>query len=86
MSSITEIQLKKLCTHICARFSPMIWVNSVQLDIWEGGDYNYGANQAGKLGRSLFNCITVADGIKINEQNKSIGIGPPYLQIEFEAT
>ena len=26
------------------------------------------------------------DGIKINEQNKSIGIGPLYLQTEFEAT
>ena len=25
------------------------------------------------------------DGIKINEQNKSIGIGPLYLQTEFEA-
>ena len=25
------------------------------------------------------------DGIKFNEQNKSIGIGPFYLQTEFEA-
>ena len=41
--------------------------------------YNIGANQAGKRARSLFNCISVTDGIKINEQNKSIVIGPLYL-------
>ena len=29
--------------------------------------------------------ISVTDGIKINEQNKSIGIGPLYLHTEFEA-
>ena len=45
----------------------------------------HGANQAGKRARSLFNCISVTDGIKINEQNKSIGIGPLYLHTEFEA-
>ena len=39
----------------------------------------------GKRARSLFNCISVTDGIKINEQNKSIGIGPLYLHTEFEA-
>ena len=50
-----------------------------------GGDYYIGANQAGKRARSLFNCISVTDGIKINEQNKSIGIGPLYLHTEFEA-
>ena len=44
-----------------------------------------GANRAGKSARSLFNCISVKDGIKINEQYKSIGIGPLYLQTEFEA-
>ena len=33
------------------------------------------------------NCISVTDDIKINEQNKLIGIGPLdlCLQIEFEA-
>ena len=41
-------------------------------------------NQAGKRVRSLFICISVTDGIKINEQNKSIGIGPLHLQTEFE--
>ena len=39
----------------------------------------------GKSARSLFNCISVTDSIKINEQDKSIGIGPLYLQTEFEA-
>ena len=29
--------------------------------------------------------ISVMDGIKINELNKSIDIGPLYLQTEFEA-
>ena len=44
-----------------------------------------GTNRVGKSGRSLSNCISVTDGIKINEQNKSIGIGPLYLQTELEA-
>ena len=48
-------------------------------------DYNIGANQAGKCARGLFNCISVMDGMKINEQYKSIGIGPLYLQTEFGA-
>ena len=52
------------------------------LGVWGGGDYYIGANQAA---RSLFNCISVTDGIQINEQNKSIGIGPLYLHTEFEA-
>ena len=43
-----------------------------------------GANRAGKRASSLLNCIPVTDDIKINEQNKSIGIGPLYLQTEFE--
>ena len=85
MPSITEIQLNKLCAHFRARFAPMIWANCDPLNVWGGGDYNIGANQAGKRARSLFNCISVTDGIKINEQNKSIGIGPLYLQTEFEA-
>ena len=29
-------------------------------------------------GRSLFNCISITDDIKINEQNESIGKGPLY--------
>ena len=85
MPSITEIQLIKLRAHFRARFAPMIRANCVPLNVWGDGDYNTGANQAGKCARSLFNCISVMDGIKINEQNKSIGIGPLYLQTEFEA-
>ena len=52
-----------------------------------GGETGIIANQAGKRARRLFNCISVTDGIKINEQNKSIGIGlePLYLHTEFEA-
>ena len=36
-------------------------------------------------GETLLHCISVTDLIKINEQNKSIDIGPLYLQTEFEA-
>ena len=85
MQSVTEIQLNKLRAHFRARFAPMIWANCAPLNVWGGGDYYIGANQAGKHARSLFNCISVTDGIKINEQNKSIGIGPLYLHTEFEA-
>ena len=84
MPSITEIQLNKLCALFRARFAPMIWANCVPLNVCGGGDYNIGANR-GKRARSLLNCISLMDGIKINEQNKSIGIGPLYLQTEFEA-
>ena len=50
-----------------------------------GGDYIIAAYRVGKCARRLFNYIFVTDGIKINEQSKSIDIGPLYLQIEFEA-
>ena len=50
-----------------------------------GGDYIIGANETGTSARTLFNCISVTDGIKINEQNNLIAKGPLYLQIEFEA-
>ena len=80
MQSVTEIQLNKLRAHFRARFAPC-----APLNVWGGGDYYIGANQAGKRARSLFNCISTTDGIKINEQNKSIGIGPLYLHTEFEA-
>ena len=85
MPSVMEIQLNKLRARFRARFAPMIWANCVPLNVWGGGDYNIGANQAGKRARSLFNCISVTDGIKINEQNNQIGIGPLHLQTEFEA-
>ena len=72
MSSVTEVhalQLNKLRVHFRARFEPTIWAKCVPLDVWGGGDYNTGANLAGKRARTLFNCISVTDGIKINEQN-----------------
>ena len=50
-----------------------------------GGDYIIAAYRAGKSARRLFNYISVTDGIKINEQNNLIGIGPLHLQTEFEA-
>ena len=34
---------------------------------------------------TLHSCISVTDRVKINEQNKSIDIGPLYLQTEYEA-
>ena len=40
---------------------------------------------SGKLVPTLRRCISVTDDIKINEQKKSIVIGPLYLQTEFEA-
>ena len=44
-----------------------------------------GGNRARKRAGSLFNCISVTDGIKINEQNNPIAKGPLYVQAEFEA-
>ena len=43
------------------------------------------AKMSGKCALPLHSCISVTDRVKINEQNKSIDIGPLYLQIEFEA-
>ena len=42
-------------------------------------------DSSGKLVPTLRRCISVTDDIKINEQNRSIGIRPLYLQTEFEA-
>ena len=47
--------------------------------------YIIGVNQAGKHASSLFNCISVTDDIKINEQNNPITNEPLYVQTEFEA-
>ena len=85
MPSVTKIQLNKLRPLYPARFVPMILANRVPLNVWGGGCYIIGAKRAGKSARSLFNCISVTDGIKISEQYKSIGIGPLYLQTKFEA-
>ena len=83
MPSITEIQLNKLRAHFRAQFAPMIWANCSMYG--EAGIKTLVRIKREKRARSLFNCISVTDGIKINEQNKSIGIGPLYLQTEFEA-
>ena len=55
MQSVTEIQLNKLRAHFRARFAPMIWANCAPLNVWGGGDYYIGANQAGKLHDSVRN-------------------------------
>ena len=52
MQSVTEIQLNKLRAHFRARFAPMILANCAPLNVWGGGDYYIGANQAGKRARS----------------------------------
>ena len=45
-----------------------------------GGDYIFGANQAGKHACSLLNCISVTDDTDlINEQDKSIATGLLYM-------
>ena len=49
------------------------------------GDYIFGASQAGKRARSLFNCISVTDDTGINEQDKSIATGLLYVHSEFDA-
>ena len=66
MQSVTEIQLNKLRAHF--RANDLGKLRSAQC--MGRRDYYIGANQAGKRARSLFNCISVTDGIKINEQNK----------------
>ena len=77
MLPITEIQLNKLLGNAHFR--------AFANDLGKLRPTRYGANQAGKRARSLFNCFFVTDGMQINEQNISTRIGPLYLQTEFEA-
>ena len=63
----------------------MTLANRVPLNVWGGGDYTFGANQAGKHARSLLNCIPVTDDTGTNEQDKSIAIGLLYAHSEFDA-
>ena len=63
----------------------MILANHVPLSVWGGGDYNIGANQAGKCECSLLNCISVTDDTETNEQNKSIATGLLYAHSKFDA-
>ena len=40
---------------------------------------------SGKCALTLHSCISVTDGVKINELNTSIATGPLYVRTEFEA-
>ena len=80
-----EIQLNKLRASSPALFAPMILANRIPLNVWGGGDYIFGANQAGKHACSLLNCISVTDDTRINEQDKSIATGLLYVHSEFDA-
>ena len=53
--------------------------------VWKRFKHVQRRDSSGKRVPTLRRCISVTDDIKINEQNKSIGIGPLYLQTEFEA-
>ena len=44
-------------------FSRSIRANHVSLNVWGSGYYIIASNRAGKRARSLFNCISVTDGI-----------------------
>ena len=54
-------------------------------DEWKRASHVQRRDSSGKHVPILRRCISIMDDIKINEQNKSIGIGPLYLQTEFEA-
>ena len=58
MPSATEMQLNKTVFVLNA--------NSVLLNVWGGGAYIIGANQAENRASSLFNCISVTDDIHVN--------------------
>ena len=51
---------------------------------WENGTRVAWASSR-KCALTLHTCISATDRVNINEQNKSIAIGPLYLQTEFEA-
>ena len=60
-----------------ARFAPMILANR---NVWGGGGYIIGANRAEKV-QIVFSTVSPYNGgIKINEQNKSIGILKPGVK------
>ena len=69
-----EICLNELRAHFRTRFTPMIEANCVPLNVWGDRDFYIGVNQAGKCAYSLFYRISVTDGIKFNQHNKSIGL------------
>ena len=58
----------------------LLWIGRM-----EHGLHAKMVQSSGKCALNLHSCISVTDRVKINEQNKSIDIGPLYLQTEFEA-
>ena len=42
------------------------------------------ARNAREICNSLHTCISITDNVKINEQNKSIAVGPFYIGTYFE--
>ena len=80
----TGVHRSLLALHYLIHMSSVL-ANRVPLNVWGGGGYTSLARIEREKGHLVFfNCISVTDGIKINEQNKLIGIGPLYLQTEFE--
>ena len=79
MSLVIEIQLINYVHVYLLDWRQCFGQIAVPPNHWRGGDHITGGNQAGKLERSLFDCITVTDGIKIIGQNNPIAKGPLYL-------
>ena len=82
MPSVTEIKLNKVRPLFPARFAPMILANRFPLN---AVIIHVSLARIEREKVHVIYCTTVTDGIKINEQYKSIGIGPLYQQTEFEA-
>ena len=80
-----EIQLNKLRALFPALFTPMIQPPPPHTLSGTRFAQIIGGDRARKRARSLFNCISVTDGIKINEQNNPLAKGPLYVQTEFGA-
>ena len=62
------------------RYQNLFWIGRM-----EHGLHAKMVQSSEKCALTLHSCISVTDRVKINEQNKSIDIGPLYLQTEFEA-
>ena len=62
------------------RYAPLTYYE----DVLEASRYTLMARNAGKYAISLHTCISITDKAKINEQNKSIAVGPFYIGTYFE--
>ena len=80
--SVTEIQLNKADIYILSTFSRSIRAND--FGKLRPTQIMYVISLARIEREKVHLVCSVTDGIKINEHNKSIGIGPLYLQTEFE--